>query len=144
MVLQVFSSAGISIWYIDLNKPFLNPPAWIFGPVWTVLYILMGIASYLVFSKKILFLNKKKKLFRKNSLYIYFLQLVLNFLWSFLFFYFHSPLLALINIVSLWVMILTCILMFYKIHKTAGLLLIPYLLWVSFASYLNFMIFYLN
>ncbi|MDX9971068.1 MAG: TspO/MBR family protein [Candidatus Gracilibacteria bacterium] len=139
-----FSLSGINDWYVSLNKPPLNPPGWIFGPVWTTLYILMGLSSYFVFSKKYLFLKKKKKFIRKMALLFYFLQLALNFLWSFMFFNLESPFLALINVAVLFVLILLTIFYSYKVKKIAGYLLIPYILWVSFASYLTLMIFLLN
>ncbi len=138
------SMSGLSEWYVGLNKPALNPPGWVFGPVWTTLYLLMGISSYLVFSKKYLFLKKKKKFKRKLALTFYFSQLALNFLWSFSFFYFESPLLALINIAVLFALIVPTIIYSYKVRKIAGYLLIPYILWVSFATYLTLMIFLLN
>lgn len=130
--------AAIATWYKTLNKPSFSPPNWIFGPVWTTLYLLMGIASYLIWKQGI----KKPKV--RVALTFYAIQLVLNFIWSFLFFGLHSPILALIDIVFLWVFIVLTILKFYKISKPATYLLIPYLLWVSFASVLNLAIVILN
>lgn len=131
-----FTSSSISTWYETLIKPFFNPPSWIFGPVWTFLYLLMGISFYLVW------ISKAKN---KKYAYIFFgIQLFLNALWSILFFGFQMPFLAFIEIILLWAMILLTIIYFYKINKVASYLLIPYILWVSFAAVLNFSLFYLN
>lgn len=133
-----FTIASIPTWYATLHKPFFSPPNWIFGPVWTILYLMMGIAAYLVWEKGL----KNKKV--KTALTYYFVQLILNFIWSWLFFGLHSPFLGLLEIILLWFAILLTILKFYKISKTASYLLIPYLIWVSFATLLNFSIFILN
>lgn len=127
---------SISTWYVSLNKPFFSPPNWLFGPVWTVLYFSMGLALYLVW-------NKKAKE-NANAIKIFFIQLALNLLWSVIFFGFHQPLLAFIAIIALWISIFTTIKYFYKISKWATYLLIPYLIWVSFASILNLAIAVLN
>ncbi|NDK07941.1 tryptophan-rich sensory protein [Candidatus Gracilibacteria bacterium] len=132
-----FTVSGIDSWYVDLVKPFFNPPNWIFGPVWTILYIMIGISFYLVWKEG--FGNNKTRL-----LVIYFIQLSLNFAWSFSFFYFGNPLLGLINIILLLIFIGLNIKVFYDVKKWAGYLLIPYLLWVMFATVLNFSIFILN
>ncbi|OGK18136.1 TspO protein [Candidatus Roizmanbacteria bacterium RIFCSPHIGHO2_01_FULL_39_8] len=126
-----FIIAAIPNWYKALNKPFFSPPNWIFAPVWTLLYLMMGVASYLVWQQGI----KKQKV--RRALTFYTIQLFLNFVWSWLFFGLHSPILALIDIVFLWVFIVLTMLKFYKISKPAAYLLFPYLLWVSFASLLN-------
>ncbi|PJE69303.1 TspO protein [Candidatus Shapirobacteria bacterium CG10_big_fil_rev_8_21_14_0_10_38_14] len=133
-----FTTPSIPTWYATLNKPSFNPPNWLFGPVWTTLFILMGIAAFLIWRKGL-----KKKVV-KNALIIFLLQLIFNTLWSFLFFKFHSPFWTLIDIVVLWVLILLVLIKFWKINKVAGILLIPYLLWVSFASFLNYTIYQLN
>ena len=125
---SIFTVSSIPTWYAGLNKPLFSPPNWIFGPVWTLLYILMGIAAYL---------NEKI-----NRYFI--TQLVLNFLWSIIFFYLHQPLLAFIEIVFLWIFILLTIKDFYKKSRPAAYLLIPYLAWVSFASILNLAVVWLN
>jgi len=128
----------ISTWYSTINKPSLLPPNWIFGPVWTLLYILMGISFYLVWSSKI---NSKKI----SVVWKWFLgQLSLNLLWSFLFFKWHLLWAAVLEIVILWLVILGNIIYFKKINKSAGNLLIPYLLWVTFASYLTIAVWRLN
>ncbi len=129
---------GINSWYAYLTKPSFNPPNWIFGPVWTTLYILMGVALYLVWQQGL------KKSFVKNSFYLFILQLILNSAWSITFFGLQNPGLAFIIIILLWLIILMLIIRFYKINKTAAYLLIPYILWVSFASLLNFSIWQLN
>lgn len=133
-----FTISAIPGWYQTLNKPPFSPPNWIFGPVWTILYFLMGVAAYLIWIKGL----EEKAV--KKALIFFIAQLVFNFFWSILFFGFHSPILGLINILILWVLILITIIKFYKISKTASYLLIPYLLWVSFATILNLSIVLLN
>lgn len=132
-----FTVSGIDSWYVNLVKPFFNPPNWIFWPVWTILYIMIWISFYLVW--KVGFWNKKTRL-----LVIYFMQLALNFAWSFSFFYFGNPLLGLINIIILLIFIWLNIKVFYDVKKCAWYLLIPYILWVMFATVLNFSIYILN
>ncbi|MEE0966496.1 MAG: TspO/MBR family protein [Bacilli bacterium] len=119
-----------------LNKPLLAPPGWLFPIVWTILYILMGIASYLVYTSY--FYNKN------NALLTYEIQLIFNFFWSIIFFNLEAYLFAFIWLIILWILILITTIQFYNINKLAGLLMIPYLLWVTFAGYLNFMIYLLN
>ena len=131
------TASWINSWYIMLEKPFFNPPNWIFWPVWTLLYIFIWVAFFRVW-------NKDFWRFPKSTKIIYFLQLFLNFLWSFSFFYFENPLLWLINIVGLLIIIILNIVYFYKTDTIAWILLVPYLLWVSFATILNFSIFILN
>ena len=125
-------------WYIGIVKPALNPPAWVFGPVWTTLFALMGIAAFLVWKKG---LDRRDV---KIALGIFLGQLVLNTFWSIIFFGLHSPGGALIEIVFLWLAIRSTIVAFYKISKPAAWLLVPYILWVSFAMYLNYSIWMLN
>lgn len=134
---SLVTTPAIPTWYASLNKPFFNPPSWLFAPAWTLLYLLMGFSLYLVLSTKT---NKSKA----KALTIFFLQLLLNSLWSILFFGLKNPLLAFLEIILLWLAILTNIIFFRKISRTAALLLIPYLLWVSFASLLNLAIILLN
>lgn len=140
---SLFTAPAISGWYTGLIKPALNPPSWIFGPVWTTLFALMGIAVFLVWSSYAKASEDKKKGI-KIALALFGIQLVLNTLWSILFFGMQSPGAALIEIVLLWVSILATIIAFYKISKPAAWLLVPYILWVSFASYLNYVIWTLN
>ena len=129
---------SIPTWYASLQKPAFNPPNWIFAPVWTTLFIMMGVAAFLVWDKGLE--NKKVKI----SLAIFGLQLLLNVLWSILFFGLQSPLYAFIDIIMLWASILATIIYFYRISAAAAYLLIPYILWVSFASALNLFIVILN
>ncbi|MBI4235366.1 tryptophan-rich sensory protein [Candidatus Peregrinibacteria bacterium] len=133
-----FTTSAISTWYAGIVKPALNPPAWIFGPVWTALFALMGIAAFLVWKKG---LDRRDV---KIALGIFISQLILNTLWSIIFFGLHSPGGALIEIIFLWFAILFTIIEFAKIYKPAAWLLAPYILWVSFAAYLNYMIWALN
>lgn len=135
---SVFTFSSIPTWYATLVKPPLNPPSWVFGPVWTILYALMGIAAFLIWQK----LEKNKK--AKESLMIFGLQLTLNTLWSIVFFGLQMPGLAFIIIVMMWLAIAGTIFSFAKISRTAAYLLVPYLIWVSFASYLNFGLWFLN
>jgi tryptophan-rich sensory protein len=134
----VFTFSSIPTWYAALVKPPLNPPSWVFGPVWTILYALMGIAAFLIWQK----LEKNKK--AKESLMLFGLQLTLNTLWSIVFFGLQMPGLAFIIIVMMWLAIAGTIFSFAKISRTAAYLLVPYLIWVSFASYLNFGLWFLN
>jgi steroid 5-alpha reductase family enzyme/tryptophan-rich sensory protein len=129
-----FTTTGPGTWYASIVKPSFNPPSWVFGPVWTTLYLMMGVSLYLAMKKKV----------GKTALVVFATQLVLNALWSILFFGFESPRLALLCIALLWCSILACIILFYKKSRTAAYLLIPYLLWVSFASVLNAAIYLLN
>ena len=131
------TASNIGGWYATLSKPSFNPPNWIFGPVWTLLYILMGIALFLIW-------KQPPSLYRSNALWLFFIQLFLNFIWSFLFFYFHKIGLALVDIVVLWVFIILTINSFSRLDKNSGWLLAPYLCWVSFASILNGAIYHLN
>jgi len=130
---------SIQNWYVHLNKPFFNPPNWIFAPVWTILYIMMGVAAALVWHDMP---AKKSKV--KTALSLFVGQLILNALWSIIFFGMQKPMWALIEIAILWVLILLTIRHFNKINPLAGKLMIPYLLWVSFASILNASIWWLN
>ncbi len=125
-------------WYRELAKPALNPPSWVFGPAWITLYVLMGISLFLIWEKG----WREKRI--KKALAIFAVQLLLNTLWSVVFFGLQSPGWALLNITALWAAILWTIIVFYKISKTASYLLMPYILWVSFALYLNYSIWALN
>ena len=132
-----FTGPAVKTWYLIINKPTWNPPSWLFAPVWTTLFILMGISLYIVWSKK---MNAKIKL----ALNIFSVQMALNVFWSVLFFGMGNFWLAFGEIVALWIFILLTIVTFGRINKTAAWLLVPYILWVSFASYLNFTIASLN
>lgn len=129
---------SIHTWYPTLIKPFFNPPNWIFAPVWTLLYIMMGIAAGLVWTSNHEFGAVKK------ALGFFAIQFGLNALWSYLFFGLHNPLLALVEILLLLLMIFETYNQFKKINRIAGFLLIPYLAWVSFATILNASIWWLN
>jgi translocator protein len=142
---SIFTSSSVSSWYPTLIKPSFNPPGWIFGPVWTILYILMGIALYLIWTNNIT--KKRKKVDEKiinMAIIWFFIQLGLNFLWSIMFFGLHSPLLGLINIILLDIAVIITKYKFYQINKTSCYLLLPYLLWITFATVLNFALWYLN
>jgi benzodiazapine receptor len=135
---SVFTRISVGTWYAALKKPSFTPPNWVFSPVWITLFVLMGIAAFLVWNKG---LSDQKV---KTALGIFAVQLILNVLWSVMFFGLRSPLAGLIEIAVLWVAILLTILYFFKVSNTAGILLIPYFLWVSFAAVLNFSIWKLN
>jgi translocator protein len=134
---SIFTIPSIQTWYATLNKPVFSPPNFVFGPVWTTLYCLMGISIYLILTKKL----KKEK---SQLIALFSAQLFLNFLWSVIFFGLHLPGLAFAEIAMLWVSILLLIIKFWKFSKTASILLMPYLLWVSFASILNLFVAILN
>ena len=133
-----FTSPSIPGWYASLVKPSFNPPNWIFGPVWISLYLLMGISLFLVWDKA------SKNKFAKIAIGIFAFQLVLNSIWSILFFGMQSPIYAFIEIIILWAAILASIIAFYRVSAPAASLLLPYILWVSFAAVLNFFIWRLN
>ncbi|UKT64643.1 TspO/MBR family protein [Pedobacter mucosus] len=132
------TAQSVKTWYPTLNKPSFNPPNWLFAPVWTSLYILIGIAAYLVWIKR------DKIVHLPRTIAIYFIQLILNLGWSFIFFYQHEIGFALAEIIFLLVIIIVNAIMFYKIDKWAGLIFIPYILWVGFATFLTYNIFILN
>lgn len=125
------TAPAIPTWYQTLNKPVFSPPQWLFGPAWTTLYILMGIALFLVWRQG--FSAPGVRL----ALLAFLVQLVLNVIWSFLFFGLRSPLIALIEIVVLWLAILFTIIRFFRVSVPAGVLLLPYIGWVTFATILN-------
>jgi tryptophan-rich sensory protein len=127
---------SIGGWYQTIQKPSWNPPNWLFGPVWTLLYIMMGISVALVWHGRH---NAKK-----SAMMLFVVQLMLNLLWSYIFFGKQNIFLAFIEIIIMWIFILLTIIYFYRINKTSAYLLIPYLLWVSFAAFLNYYIYVLN
>lgn len=133
-----FTAPAIPTWYAELAKPALDPPAWVFGPVWTTLYFLMGVAAFLVWQRDI---NRRNV---KIALGVFVVQLALNALWSILFFGMRNPGVAFIEIIFLWVAISATIVVFAKISRSAAWLLVPYIAWVSFAAYLNYVIWTLN
>jgi translocator protein len=131
------TAAEIPVWYAGLNKPSFNPPNWLFGPVWTMLYLLMGISCFLIWK-----LPATEQ--RNKALGLFIIQFVLNFCWSFIFFGMHELGWALIEMGILWIAILLTIIQFSKLSKTAAWLLVPYIAWVSFAFILNAAIWKLN
>jgi translocator protein len=133
-----FTTSGVEGWYALANKPWFNPPNWIFAPVWTTLYILMGIALFLVWR------SDADKTIKQTAIVLFAVQLTLNFFWSIIFFKLQQPGWALAEIIIMWVMILLTMLWFGKISPTAAWLLVPYICWVSFASVLNYSIWRLN
>ena len=135
---SAFTASAIPEWYATLAKPSFSPPNWIFAPVWTLLYILMGLAAALVWRKGL----QSPQV--RTALVVFLIQLILNMIWSVLFFGLRSPLYGLVDIVFLWVMILVTIAQFFKVSTPAAVLLIPYILWVTFATGLNLGILLLN
>ena len=135
----IATQSSVNTWFPLLKKPSFNPPAWVFAPVWSLLYVLMGVAAGLIWDQ----IDQKREQV-KNALVFFVIQLGLNALWSLLFFGLQNPLLALIEIVLLWLMIYETYVKFSRLNKIAGSLFIPYLLWVSFAAVLNASIWWLN
>lgn len=157
----LFTIPAIPGWYAGLVKPAFIPPSWVFGPVWTILYFLIGVSLYLVWKNNWRVVNHllektgkawnpwSERLWRGdlkkvNVIAIFVLQYLFNIKWSFIFFGMHLPGLAFFVILALWVSILYTIVNFYRISKLAAYLLLPYILWVSFAVYLNYAIWMLN
>jgi translocator protein len=134
----LFTSPSIPGWYAGLVKPSFNPPNGVFGPVWTTLYALMGIAAWLIYEKGL----KGAKVHRALSIFV--AQLIVNVLWSIMFFGAHQILGAFVLIVTLWLLIAATMQLFWKVSKAAAALLVPYLIWVSFAAVLNVMLYVLN
>jgi len=135
---SIFTTAAIPTWYANLQKPPFTPPNWLFAPAWVTLYLLMGIAAFIIWRKGL----EHKEV--KSALLIFLAQLVLNALWSVVFFGLETPLYGMVVIVALWIAILLTIVKFFKISLVAGVILLPYILWVSFASVLNVSIWVLN
>jgi len=135
---SIFTTPKIQSWYAGLAKPSFAPPNWLFGPVWTALYVMMAIALYLVWRKGLAAKGVKV------ALVVFFVQLALNTLWSYAFFGAESPLAGLVVIVALWAMIAATIAAFAPVSRAAAALLVPYILWVSFATVLNAAIYLLN
>lgn len=137
-VAGLFTSSGVNGWYAVANKPWFNPPNWIFAPVWTGIYIMMGIAFFLIWRAE------ADKTIKKTAMILFAVQLTLNFLWSFIFFKMQQPGWALAEIIWMWLMIFFTIIWFGKISSTAAWLMVPYICWVSFAAVLNYSIWQLN
>ena len=136
---SIVTRENIPAWYALINKPFFTPPNWVFAPVWTLLYIMMGFAAGSVWNK----IDTDEANVKKAFLF-FLIQLALNALWSFLFFGLHNPMLASIEIILLWLMIFETYKQFKNIDKLAANLLLPYLVWVSYATLLTISVWYLN
>jgi translocator protein len=134
----LLASASNNHWFATLAKPSWNPPSYLFGPVWTTLYLLMGISVGIVWNNKTTESNKRK------AYVLFAIQLFLNFWWSIFFFLFNSPALALVDIILMVITIISTIFSFSHFSKLAAWLLVPYIAWVSFATFLNFSIWNLN
>jgi tryptophan-rich sensory protein len=132
------TQSSVNDWYVGLNKPGFNPPNWIFAPVWTLLYIMMGVAAGIVWAKGFY------HIWVKTALYHFGFQLLLNAAWSIVFFGFRQPFWGLIVILTLLILLLLTIKWFRVVSSLAALLLVPYLLWVCFATVLNYKIWELN
>lgn len=135
---SLFTTPAIPTWYQTLNKPFFTPPGWVFGPVWITLYLLMGISLFLVWRRT----GQDPR--ARGSMILFFIQLGLNGFWSVAFFGLRSPFFGLVVILLLWIAIVLTLQQFYKISQKGALLLLPYLLWVSFALVLNISLWVLN
>ncbi len=135
---SIATQTSINTWYVTLNKPSFTPPSWIFAPVWLILYLMMGIAAGIVWSKG--FYHK----WVKTALYHFGFQLLLNAAWSIFFFGLQNPLIALLDIIALLILLLFTFRWFKVVNTTAAYLLIPYIVWVAFATALNFSIWQLN
>ncbi|GAA3519513.1 tryptophan-rich sensory protein [Aquimarina addita] len=135
---SIATQSSISSWYTILKKPTFTPPNWLFAPVWTVLYIMMGVAAGIIWNKG--FYHKWVKI----ALYHFGFQLLLNAAWSIFFFGMRNPLIALLDIIALFILLLFTIKWFKVVNSTAAYLLIPYLIWVAYATALNFSIWQLN
>ena len=135
---SIVTQNGVQTWYPLIEKPSFNPPNWVFAPVWTVLYICIAVAGGIVWNKI------ESNPLAKRAMLLFVIQLILNTLWSFLFFGLRNPLIALIEIILLLLVIYETFILFNRINRTAGYLFIPYLLWVAFALLLNASIWWLN
>jgi len=134
---SIFTFSGISTWYSTLKKPSFSPPNFVFGPVWTFLYFLMGISFYLILKTE----DGKEK---NEAVRIFIIQLILNSFWSIGFFGLKNPLFGAFIIISLWLTLILMIIKFYRLNKIAGLINLPYIFWVSFATILNLSVYALN
>ena len=135
-LLSSFLTGNFSALYQDVNRPTLAPPAWLFPVVWSVLYVLMGVSAYII--------GESNSDIKSSALTVYYLQLAVNFLWSPLFFVFKLYWFSFFWLILLWILVLVMIIRFFKINKTAAYLQIPYLIWLTFAAYLNFSVAVLN
>jgi benzodiazapine receptor len=135
---SIFTIQSIPVWYASLQKPSFTPPSWAFGPVWTMLYVLMGSAAYLVYEKGV----EKPEV--RSALHVFGVQLALNAAWSIAFFGLRSILGGLAIIILLWLCIISATALFWKLSRNAALLMLPYMLWTSFAALLNYSLLSLN
>lgn len=133
-----FTITQIPTWYASLDKPFFNPPSWVFGPVWTFLYILMGTSLYLIIQ------SKSEKKAKRKAIIFFVIQLVLNTFWSIIFFGLHAIGVSILEILVLWGVILACIIYTRRVSKVGSYLMYPYIAWVSFATLLTISIYFLN
>lgn len=136
-IASFFTMPAVRSWYVTLAKPSFNPPSWVFAPAWTLLYVMMGIAFFLIWDNS----KGRRSVF---ACWFFIIHLFVNGLWSFLFFGLQSPGLAFINIIILWAMIGALIFLFWRLNKVAAWLMVPYWLWVTFAAFLNYAILRLN
>jgi tryptophan-rich sensory protein len=134
----VFTARSVRTWYVTLAKPWFNPPSWLFGPAWALLYLLMGIALYLVWD------SPDRSELRQAALGVFVLQLVFNAAWSIVFFGMRRTFAAFVEITALWLLIAATLVLFWRVTPAAGYLLAPYLAWVTFAAVLNYAIWRLN
>ncbi len=141
---SLFTFPAIPTWYAGLTKPSFTPPDFLFGPVWTTLYFMMGLAAFFVFQKSWYARSVQQKKRVRSALFLFVLQLVLNVSWSVIFFGMHLPVLALVDICWLWFAIVITMYKFFRVSETAMFLLVPYLLWVTFTAVLNLGIVALN
>lgn len=135
---SVLTMPAITTWYQTINKPSFTPPNWLFGPAWTILFLLMAISWFLILK------NGLTSKYYKTANYIFLVQLILNIFWSFLFFYIQSPFLAMLEIIAFWLILVLNFYYFYRINKKAAWLFVPYIAWVSFAAFLTYSIWRLN
>lgn len=138
LISSIFTTPSIPTWYATLQKPPFTPPNWLFAPAWITLYLLMGISAFIIWRRGVD--NRRVR----EALIVFLIQLILNGLWSVVFFGLKSPLYGVVVIIVLWIAILFTILKFFKLSPVAGGLLLPYILWVSFAAALNISVWVLN
>ena len=137
-------SRGLQVWYVTLTKPFFNPPGWLFGPVWTILYFLMGLATWIILKRRYGLLQLKQKELQRQALQFYLVQIILNFLWSPVFFAFHSPMIAVFILISLLVIFIQMTIIYARLDKRTLWCLIPNIAWLAFATLLNLSLVFLN
>lgn len=143
-----FTGSAITTWYAGLQKPSFSPPNWVFGPIWILLYLLMGVSIYLIWQRysgnKYLSIKALGREGAKGAFWIFWIHLVFNAAWTPVFFGLKNPGLALADIIVIWLLVIVLIGKFWKLDKRASLLMVPYFVWVSFAGALNYFLWYLN